>query len=163
MPWGVPTGEVNGEDLPQTKDVDNGVRQGDPHASSKASLTRSSAECAEVKKIVSESCGQVNVAAAESVKENSPDVSSVPHETQEELQKPRVKLLRLPAEGKQEAAEIIGMAGVLAECSSYQWKLRTLLNEMAMLDGKQAMRVCGADKGDDSIRKTAETPARAST
>ena len=110
-PWGVPTGEVNGEDLPQTKDVDNGVRQGDPHASSKASLTRSSAECAEVKKIVSESCGKVNVAPAESVKENSSDVSSVPHETQEELQKPRVKLLRLPAEGEQEAAEIIGMAG----------------------------------------------------
>ena len=63
-----------------------------------------------MKKIVSESCGQINVAPAESVKENSPDVSSVPHETQE-LQKPQVKLLRLPAEGEQEAAEIIGMAG----------------------------------------------------
>ena len=65
-------------DLPQTKDVDDGVRHGDPHASSKAPLTSSSAECAEVKKIVGESCGQVNVAPAESVKENSPDVPSVP-------------------------------------------------------------------------------------
>ena len=114
-------------DLPQTKDVDDGVRHGDPHASSKAPLTSSSAECAEVKKIVGESCGQVNVAPAESVKENSPDVPSVPHKTQEEEQKPRVTLLRLPAEGEpcececeQEAAEIVGMAAALAECSSYQ-------------------------------------------
>ena len=56
MPWGAPRGEVNGEDLPQMKDVDDGVRQGDPHASSNALLTSSSAKCAEVKKIVSESC-----------------------------------------------------------------------------------------------------------
>ena len=41
-----------------------------PHASSKAPVTGSSAECAEAKKIASESCGQVNVALAESVKEN---------------------------------------------------------------------------------------------
>ena len=45
----------------------------------------------------------------------------------------------------------------------YQWKLQTLLNEMAVLDGKPAMRVCGVDKGDDSERKTAETPARVPT
>ena len=82
MPWGAPKDEVNGEDLPQMKDVDDGVRQGDPHASSNALLTSSSAKCAEVKKIVSENCGQVNVAPAESVKGNSSDVASVPHETQ---------------------------------------------------------------------------------
>ena len=34
---------------------------------------------------------------SQSVKENSPDVPSVPHETQEE---PQVTLLRLPAEGE---------------------------------------------------------------
>ena len=84
-------------------------------------MTSSSAECAEVKRIVSESCGQAKVAPAESVKENSPDVPSVPHKTQEE-QKPRVTLLRLPAKGEsyeyecececeQEAAAIVGMAG----------------------------------------------------
>ena len=38
------------------------------------------------------------------------------------------------------------------ECLSYQWKLQTLLNKMAMLDGKLAMTVCGANKGYDSIR-----------
>ena len=54
MPWGVPRGEVNGEDLPQTKDVDNRVRHGYPHASSKAQLTSSSAKCTEVKNIVSD-------------------------------------------------------------------------------------------------------------
>ena len=71
-----------------------------------------------MKKIVSESCGQVNVAPAESVKENSPEVPSVPHETQEEKQKPQVTPLRPPAEGEpcececeQEAAEIVGMVG----------------------------------------------------
>ena len=74
-------------------------------------MTRSSAE---VKKIVSESCGQVNVAPAETIKENSPDVPSVTHKTQEELQKPRVTPLKLAAEGErceceQEAAEIVGM------------------------------------------------------
>ena len=45
-------GEVNEEDLPQTKDVDDGVRHGDPHASSKASVTSSSAECTEATTIV---------------------------------------------------------------------------------------------------------------
>ena len=81
-------------------------------------MTTSGAECAEVKKIVSESCGQVNVAPAESVKKNSPDVPRVPHKTQEGEQKPRVTLLRVPAEGEpcececeQEAAAIVGMAG----------------------------------------------------
>ena len=44
----------------------------------------SSAEHVEAKKITSESCEQVNVAPAELVKENSPDVPSVPHNTQED-------------------------------------------------------------------------------
>ena len=72
------------------KGLDDGVRHEDPHASSKASVTDSSAECIKAKKIASESCGQVNAAPAESVKETSPEVSSVAHETQEELQKPRL-------------------------------------------------------------------------
>ena len=63
------------------KDLNGGVRRGDPHASSEASITGSSAECTEVKKIASESCRQVNVRAAELVKENSPDVPGVPHKT----------------------------------------------------------------------------------
>ena len=62
----------------------------------------SSAECAKAKKIASESCGQVNVAPAESVKENPPN-----------HWKPQ--LGGLSAEGKpckceREAAEIIVMA-----------------------------------------------------
>ena len=69
---------------PKTKDLNNGVRHGDPHVSSKASVTGSSAEYVEAKKITSESCEQVNVAPAELVKENSPDVPSVPHKTQED-------------------------------------------------------------------------------
>ena len=64
---------------PRRRTFDDRVRHGDPHASSKASLTSSSAKCAEVKKIDSESCGQVNVTPAESFKENSPDVPSMPH------------------------------------------------------------------------------------
>ena len=32
-------GEINEEDLSQTKDFDEGVRHGDPHVSSKASVT----------------------------------------------------------------------------------------------------------------------------
>ena len=72
----------------------------------------SSAECAEGKKIASESRGQVNVAPAESVKENSADTLSVPHEIQEEAQKPRVTPLNLLAEDEpyeREAAEIVVM------------------------------------------------------
>ena len=42
------------------------------------------------KKIASKSCGQVNAPPAESVKGNLPDVPSVAHETQEELQKLRL-------------------------------------------------------------------------
>ena len=52
--------------------------------SSKASVMGSSTEHIEAKKITSESCEQVNVAPAELVKENSPDVPSVPHNTQED-------------------------------------------------------------------------------
>ena len=65
-------------------------------------MSGSSAECAQAKKIASESCsGQVNVAPAESVKDNPPDVPSVPNKAwQEEPQKPRATLLRLPAEGE---------------------------------------------------------------
>ena len=99
------------------------------HGSSKASVTSSSVECAKVE-IVIESCRQTNVALAESVKENSPDLPSVPHETQEEPQKPRVTLLRLPAEVEpyececeQEAAEIVGMA---EDTSGMLEKLRML-------------------------------------
>ena len=55
--------------------------------SSKASVTGSSAEYIKAKKIASKSCGQVNAPPAESVKGNLPDVPSVAHETQEELQK----------------------------------------------------------------------------
>ena len=53
--------------------------------SSKVTVMGSSAECVEAQ-IASEGCGQVNAAPAESVKKNSPDVSSVPHKM--ELQKP---------------------------------------------------------------------------
>src|SRR5438128_2140825 len=73
------------------------VRHAGPHTSSKASVTGSSTECTEAKKIASESCRQVSVAAAESAKKYSPDVPSVQHETQEELQKPRAIPLKLPA------------------------------------------------------------------
>ena len=74
----------------------------------------SSTECVEAQ-IASEGCGRVNVAAAESVKKNSPDVPSVPHKM--EPQKPQVTPLRLPAEGEPykcewewEATKIVGMA-----------------------------------------------------
>ena len=87
-----------------------------------------------MKKIASRSCRQVNVAPAETIKENSPSVPSVAHKTQEELQKPRAIPLRLSAEGEpyecqceREAAEIVGMAEALAKCLSYQWKLQTLM------------------------------------
>ena len=66
------------------KDLNDEVRHGDPRASFKASVTGSSAEHVEAKKITSESCEQVNVAPAEVVKANSPDVPSVPHKTQED-------------------------------------------------------------------------------
>ena len=35
------------------------------------------------------------------------------------------------------------------------------VDEMAVLDGKPAMRVCGVDEGDNSAWKFAETPASA--
>ena len=52
------------------------------HMRTRASVTSSSAECAEAK-IVSESCGQVNVTPAESVKEHSPDVKCRTRDTGE--------------------------------------------------------------------------------
>ena len=52
-------GEVND---PQTKNLDDGVRNGDPQASSKASVMGSSIECIKAKKIANKSCGQVNAA-----------------------------------------------------------------------------------------------------
>ena len=64
----------------QAKDLDHRVRRGNLHASCEALMTCSSAD---VKKIASESCGQVNIAAADPVKESPPDMPSVLHETQE--------------------------------------------------------------------------------
>ena len=58
-------------------------RRGNPNASADASVTGSSSECAEAKKITSESCEQVNVGTAELVKKNSPDVPGVPHKARE--------------------------------------------------------------------------------
>ena len=78
--WARPTKKA----YPKMKDLNDGVRHGDPHASSKASVMGSSAKHVEAKKITSESCEQVNVAPAELVKANSPDVPSVPHKTQED-------------------------------------------------------------------------------
>ena len=97
---------------------------------------------------------QCNVAAAESVKESSPDVPSVPHDTQDlKLQKPQATQLRLPAEGgpcecEHEAAEIV----VMAEGTNGMVKLPMEvadLDEMAVLDGKPAMRACGVDEDDE--------------
>ena len=103
-------------------------------------MTSSSAKHAEAKKITSESCEQVNVAPAELVKANSPNVPSVPHRTQ------RTEIVRM-AEGTDGMLELpMEVAGV---------------DGMAMLDGKPAMRVCGVDKGDNSAWKFAETPASA--
>ena len=76
------------------KDFNEGVRHGDPHTSSKPSVTLL------LFPPPSESCRQDNIAPAESVEENSPDVPSVPHGTQEELQEPRATSLKLTAEGK---------------------------------------------------------------
>ena len=86
-------GEVNEGDLPQTKDVDDGVRHGD---------------------------------------------------------------------GEQEVAEIIEMAEGTSGILELPMEVADV-DEMAVLDRKLAMRVCGVDKGDDSAWKTAETPARAPT
>ena len=152
-------GEVNEEDLPQMKGLHHGVRHGDPHASSKVTVMGSGAECVEAQ-ITSEGCGRVDVAPAESVKKNSPDVPSVLHKM--EPQKPRVTPLRLPVEGgpykcecEWEAAKIVGMAEGTGGTS--------LLNKMAVLDGQLAMMVCGVDEGHNSTWKSAKTPASAPT
>ena len=99
-------------------------------------MTGSSAECVEAK-IASESCGQVNVAPAESVKKNSPDVPSV-------LQKPRVTPLRLPAEGEPykcecewETAEIVGMAESISRMLELPMKVADV-DKLAVLDGQIA-------------------------
>ena len=68
-------GEANEEDLPLDENLNDRVRHGDPHASSKVSVMGSSAEHIGAKKINSESCEQVNV--------NSPDMPSVSHKTQD--------------------------------------------------------------------------------
>ena len=65
-------GEVNKKTYPDERPRCHS-RTWRPHASSKISVTGSSAECVEAKKIASESCAQVSVAPAESVKENSPN------------------------------------------------------------------------------------------
>ena len=77
----------------------------------------------------------------------------MPHETQEEPQKPRVTSLRQPAEDAREAAEIVGMAEGTNGMLVLPMEVAGV-DEMVMLDGKPAMRVCGVDEGDNSAWKS---------
>ena len=71
-------GKINEEDLlSQMKDLDDAT-ESDVETCTRALRGHYYVECAEAKKIASKSCGQVKVVAAKLVKENSPDVSSVP-------------------------------------------------------------------------------------
>ena len=99
--------------------------------------------------------------------ENSPNMPSMPHETQEEAQESGVTLLRFPAEGEPcdcecEAAKIVVMAENTNGILELPMEIAEF-DEMAVLDGKLEMRVCEVDDSDDSMWKSAETPARTPT
>ena len=101
--------------------------------------------------------GQVNVGAAESVKEHSPDKPDVPQKTQEEPQKPRATPQRLPAEGEpckyeQETAEIIVIVaeGIISGMVAFPMEVVDV-DEMAMLDGNPATRACAIGEDDGVV------------